>query len=372
MCVRDVPVELARILAAATVIGVHTFIGSQVGGSYDFSRILIACFVADGVGVFWMITGFFALSSGGYGKTVIRTIKRVLVPMVFLSIVVFFFYDWLLGREPLVESVRHTSEEWWRVVQSIFTWQNGVEGAGHLWYVYTYCFLVLILPVITPFVRYLDESPKAERGFLVITFCLLALNDATQNHFLEFGYHTIDSVVPAAILATWGHIFYKHRACFAKKKFVLPAVLLFAAVNLMRAAFVCESLNAQGVNTLQYWYTTFGLASACCLLVFCFAIASPLNENDGSISRFITSVGGLTFSIYLVHVLIIALLRRIDFIPALRGALLGECSSFFQEAIYTAVVVAIVFAGSLFLAYFLRQICLLAKSCASRLGLLRN
>lgn len=62
---KDIPVELARILAAATVIGVHTFMGSQLGGEYDFSRILIACLVADGVGVFWMITGFFVFTSGG-------------------------------------------------------------------------------------------------------------------------------------------------------------------------------------------------------------------------------------------------------------------------------------------------------------------
>lgn len=62
---KDIPVELARIFAAATVIGVHTYIGSQVSGEYDFSRILIACLIADGVGVFWMITGFFAFKSEG-------------------------------------------------------------------------------------------------------------------------------------------------------------------------------------------------------------------------------------------------------------------------------------------------------------------
>lgn len=64
---KDIPVELARIFAAATVIGVHTYIGSQVSGEYDFSRILIACLIADGVGVFWMITGFFAFKSEGGG-----------------------------------------------------------------------------------------------------------------------------------------------------------------------------------------------------------------------------------------------------------------------------------------------------------------
>lgn len=285
--------------------------------------------------------------------------------MALLSVVTFFFYGWLAGRETLGESVRQAPEEYWSAFQALLTWRNGVEGAGHLWYVYTYGLLILCLPMLTPFVRYLDGNPKAERGFLVATFGLLALNDVTRNQLFEFGYHTIDSVVPAAILAVWGHILYKHRALFSDKKLIAPTALLIVAINLVRAFLVQGDLAAWGDNALQYWYTTFGVVSASCLIAFCYAVAAPLNEGRGSLAKVIARIGGLTFSVYLIHVLVIAGFQRIGIVGFLRELFLSGVPTFGQEILYTVSIIGLVFAGSLFLAYLLQQLSVLAK-CASR------
>lgn len=365
---KDVSVELARIIAAASVVGVHTFIGSQNGGVYDFSRILIACFVADGVGVFWMITGFFALDSGkDYKKVLLRTVDRVVLPAVCLSLVMFFFYDWLLGKETIAGSAYHTPEECLKVLESLVIWQNGVEGAGHLWYVYTYCLLILGLPILRPFARCLDRDPKATRRFLCISFGLLALNDATQNRFLEFGYHTIDSVVPAALFVLWGYVFYRHRARFCSAKFAIPAVLGFLAVNLLRAHLVKDSLALQGINPLQYWYTTFGLASSLCILVFCCSVTGLFGKKREGASLVVVKIGALTFSVYLVHVLVIAFLRRLGTVSVLRHFFIDSGSSFATELAYTVLVVGLVFAGSLFVAFLLQQFSFLAKEASGKL-----
>ena len=56
---RDPGVEFMRILACLMVIGIHTALYAQVDGSWIFSRVFFNCIVADGVAVFFMITGFF-------------------------------------------------------------------------------------------------------------------------------------------------------------------------------------------------------------------------------------------------------------------------------------------------------------------------
>ncbi|MFQ6866632.1 hypothetical protein [Blautia sp.] len=58
---RDSAVELLRLLGCLIVIGVHTCLGAMVNGNYDFSRTFIACLLADGVAIFWFITGFFLI-----------------------------------------------------------------------------------------------------------------------------------------------------------------------------------------------------------------------------------------------------------------------------------------------------------------------
>lgn len=56
---RKASVELARLIACLLVIGVHLSLNTVVDGGYDVSRLFSACLVADGVAIFWLISGFF-------------------------------------------------------------------------------------------------------------------------------------------------------------------------------------------------------------------------------------------------------------------------------------------------------------------------
>ena len=56
---RDPAVEFMRILACLMVIGIHTALYALVGSQWILSRVFFYCIVADGVAVFFMITGFF-------------------------------------------------------------------------------------------------------------------------------------------------------------------------------------------------------------------------------------------------------------------------------------------------------------------------
>ena len=62
---RDINVEILRIIAILFVIGTHLKQGFYIDGQLNFIRVLIACFVGDGVAVYWAILGFFYFFGGG-------------------------------------------------------------------------------------------------------------------------------------------------------------------------------------------------------------------------------------------------------------------------------------------------------------------
>ena len=88
---RDVGVELARFFGCLIVIGVHISLGDMVDGVYDLSRGLINCFLADGVAVFWLISGCFLFRTSSYKKVLLRTAKTIAFPVALYSVFCLFF-----------------------------------------------------------------------------------------------------------------------------------------------------------------------------------------------------------------------------------------------------------------------------------------
>lgn len=65
---RDINVELLRIIGCLIIVGVHTCLYQIVDDRADIGRTFISCLLADGVAIFWMITGFFLFSNKSYIK----------------------------------------------------------------------------------------------------------------------------------------------------------------------------------------------------------------------------------------------------------------------------------------------------------------
>ena len=103
---RDSKVDLMRIIACAIVIGPHTYLPLIVNSNPDTSRVFIACLLADGVAVFWLINGFFLFKNKCYPILMKHTAKHILLPILLISIFVFYFNGWLTRGETLMESVR--------------------------------------------------------------------------------------------------------------------------------------------------------------------------------------------------------------------------------------------------------------------------
>ena len=351
-------VELLRIIGCLIVIGCHTCLSLQIGGTYNYVRILVSCLFADGAGVFFLITGFFLFKKGNYGSTLVKTVKRVVIPLTLYHLFVFYFYDFLFGDVSLVESIKHTAEEYRLPLENAIRFNDPFPTQYHLWYMYTYIFIMILFPILKSFADYLDKDIKHVRVFIIVSLAFLAVNQFTQNELFGFYHHTTHIFLPASLLVIYGHILYKNRSRFLSKQWTLVSISAFLVLNLLRAAAQYILFLKEPNNVYLFWYSAFGVLCQMSLAIFIlsFLARSESREKEHNIdkactirkesiaSRAVCAVSSLTFSVYLIHPLVITALDKYN----LRYMIFEKLSvlpeflvSFLYVVVCTAIIVAI-------------------------------
>lgn len=358
---RDIRVEALRILGILIVIAVHLCLPMSEGATLDKGRALISVFFADGVAIFWFISGFFMYDKYSYSYTMKRTFKTVVLPLVVFSIFVFFFGEFILNQGvSLLESVSHSKEEYIAVLRSIAMWENPLKGHVQLWYVYIYILLMLVSPVIYAFINFLNEDIDRKKWFMRISFALLTLNDISNNTFARFSHHTWNALVPAMILVVWGNLFYSYiKDKTIKCKHMGIAMLVFVFSNVLRwmIQIIRSQTGVDGIH-IYFWFTSFAVINTCCLIVIVFYLFQKQADNELFCKR-LSGIAANVFWVYLLHMFFYLFVQRYinlgemyqklcDMIP------IGE--SFLSEAVYVLLVVPPVFIFTLFLAAVIRFI----------------
>lgn len=350
---KDASVELIRIFACLIVVGVHCWLGNMVDGSYDVSRTFISCCLADGVAIFWMVAGFFIFRKFDYKKTLIRIGKTILVPMIILGLLMFYIInDWLNGNP--IHILSHGIEEYLSVLKNLVMWTNPVEGLGHFWYLYVYILLMLISPLLYAFIKYLDENPKRIKIFLAVSLFFLIWNDVSANAWGSFSHHTINAMFPAAIEMMWGYFLYKYKSKFAKKRYIYSASVGFIILNILRTLIqiMRYRLMHNPNDSIFYWYSSLGLLCSICVIVFCLALVGDKLSKIGY--KWITYLGSFTFTIYLIHPIVIRALKKVDFVNRWIDWVFGNLSGILAEVVYIVVITFVVTGISLAVAVVIR------------------
>lgn len=343
---RDVSVEVARVIGCLIVIGCHVYPSIVVEGRCILNRLFLACLMADGVAIFWLVMGFFLFNNTSYSKLIKKTVRNIAIPMIIFSIVVFFFSDWINGNLSLWKSVCHTKDEYVSLIKNLLLWRNPVAGCDHLWYLYVYFLIILIFPVLKAFTKYLDEDPTHEKWFLIISFCFLLLNDLTRNGMAQFSHVTINALVPASIEVVWGHILYRHKERIAGKKCILISMTGFVIFNLIRTAIQWNRyVKLPDRNELiLYWYSSFGILCALCIAIFVFAMHKAW-ENE-ILTKIICCVSSCTFVIYMIQYLSMGILTRLGYQEIYYNLIYKSTYGWKADALYTFGYVLSVFGVS--------------------------
>ena len=324
----DIGVELLRVVGCLLVICAHVRPPYLLdGGALDSGRLLITCLVADGVVVFWLITGFFLFRTKSYPDLLKRSARTIALPLLAIILLTFYFWGFVVEGLPLAQSVTHGVDDYRALLTSLLSWDDPFLQLGHIWYLFVYLLLMLLFPFLKGMASYLDERPRRWRVFLVASACLFLVNDVVGNALAGFSHHAFGGVTCAAIYVLWGHWLYQHRGSLRRRGLAIGAVAAFLAVNVLRMA-VQRWLILGGSPSVHplFWYTSFGLASALCLAVACLSLVPPRGEHDrepGLALRGIAFLGSCTFVVYLVHKPVIQFLDARGVTSALIGSVTG-------------------------------------------------
>lgn len=318
---KDPAVELARIFGCLLVVGVHCWINNFGVAIQSKSGTYIACIFADGVAVFWIISGFFMYKNYSYKQTLKRTIKSIIIPMLLLSAAMFFVLNNYLNGNGW-HFILHSKDDYKWILNSLLIWTNPVDRLGHFWYLYVYILLMLCSPVIAAFIKYLEEDTKREKLFLVLTFLLLVWNDLSNNQMGRFEHHAFAGAFPAAIESVWGYLLYKYRDRLRKRRYIFISVGAFLGLNVLRMAIQLGRYHRiQDTATyILYWFSSIGLLCAICVIVFSFAAIH--SRKATVVNRVICWLASYTFSIYLLHPVVNSFLDMYEVRSRLSEALL--------------------------------------------------
>ena len=354
---KDTGVELGRILGCLIVIGCHTYLPIRIHDNTDVSRALVAMFCADGVAVFWLILGFFLFKTQNYLKLCLRTISRIVIPMLLVSIFHFYFSAWLAGNaETITESVHRSLNDYKDAIKAFAMWTPIDKATGHLWYLYVYVLVILIFPALSGMVSYLDQSIKAKKAFSVLALLMFAGNLLTGNELMEFSHHTIRGLFPAAMIVVIGHNVYMHRDFLVR--YGLYAPILFLALNLVRL-----KIYLAGFTTSIFWFTLIGTLCAICILAFSFSLVSHINNER--FEKVIHVVASYTFTVYLIHGLTKSVIFRLLKKDMLK--LLSPLPSFAVDIMFPAIMSIIIFITSLMVAVVIRGVKTSGGVCPRRM-----
>ena len=339
---KDPAVELARIFGCFLVVGVHCWINNFGVAIQSKSGTYIACIFADGVAVFWIISGFFMYKNYSYKQTLKRTIKSIVIPMLLLSAAMFFVLNNYLNGNGW-HFILHSKDDYKWILNSLLIWTNPVDRLGHFWYLYVYILLMLCSPVIAAFIKYLEEDTKREKLFLVLTFLLLVWNDLSNNQMGRFEHHAFAGAFPAAIESVWGYLLYKYRDRLKKRRYIFISVGAFLGLNVLRMAIQLGRYHRiqDAATYILYWFSSIGLLCAICVIVFSFAAIH--SRKATVVNRVICWLASYTFSIYLLHPVVNSFLDMYEVRSRLSEALLKfHIGGVGKEILYMICIIFIV------------------------------
>lgn len=360
---KDVSIELIRLIACLIVIGTHMALTTYNEVQVDWSRLFTKCFLADGVAIFFLITGFFISNGRSYKKVIVNTIKKVLIPSFLVLVIAQIFTNFLINKDSFMNCIRNFGiENIKTILSSIIQGEvhTTIPTAAHLWYVFSYIQIIIIFPVLGLLCKEEKENRLARR-ILIILSVLSILTKDVQKLFIipAIGEIEIFSIIDAKILfILLGYELYVLKDKIKNNKMcTVLGICAFGAINLLR--YKAESMYMIRNGLIEEaafvsWDTVFGIISALGLFL---AIYS-LDIKNNFLSNIIPYLGSMTFGIYLVHFLIIAKIDIFRF---------EKITAFEHELLYMAIGTIGVFVLSFIIVFVIKAIIKSIETTAKRL-----
>lgn len=298
--------SIMRILACIAIIVLHTvfaaneYFVNEILPSQNLISRIVENNMMWAVPVFLMVTGALHLDRRKFlplKKLYKKYILRIMAALAVFS-VIFRLFDMFMDGEAF--SADGICKAFYEMLTS--------TGWGHLWYLY----LLIGLYILMPFYKTISENcDNIELTYLLsVYFVFLSLIPLAESFGIKIGFYISESLVYPLYLFL-GHMIHEKRIYASKKLgeyFAVISVLLITILTLLKYS------SDIGVTSLLYGYQSpFVIIQS--IGAFMIIDNSDINMNS-SRRRIIKTLDGMTFGIYLTHMVFIRLLfRYINFNP---------------------------------------------------------
>lgn len=364
---KEISTELLRIIAILFVIGTHCKQSYFINDSPDFIRVLLACFVGDGVAVFWTILGFYQWKEmeNDYLIYLKKIFKKCFIPLFLLTVFMFYFNGFLYEGKSFLDSFLHPAVRYKTLLNGFLQWKNVVPHCGPLWFLYVYILVAVCIPCFYGIYHYIDKDGNTikDRHILIALFLVLVVNDYFKNSILNFSHYSFNGVLGASIIVILGHILYKYKDVFFREKeyhAIVLGGLLFIATNILRCYIQYRRFLRNNHNDhVVYWYTSFAILCVIGLVILVWGF-SRLIENRTRLCGLIRYLGKRTFLVYLFHIPVLDKVNALG-LPLFIKSFLDN--SWMGSIVYQIVCTLIIYC----LTMFIVNVFLFVKNCLLRL-----
>lgn len=343
---KETSTELLRIFAILFVIGTHCKQSYFINSSPDVIRVLLTCFVGDGVAVFWTILGFYQWKEleNDYLLYLKKIFKKCFVPLFLFTIIMFYVNGFLFGGKSLLDSFLYPAVKYKNLLQGFLQWKNVVPHGGHLWFLYVYILVALCLPCFYGIYHYVDKnSTKTKDCYILLAlFLALVVNDYFYNSIFKFSHYSFNGVLGASVFVILGHILHKYKDKLLRGKEYLAIVLgglLFITANILRCYIQYNRFLRNIRNDhVVFWYTSFAIICVIGLVILAYGI-NRLIENRTCLCGLIRYLGKRTFLVYLIHMPVLDKANALGVPLYIKGFINNSCmGSIVYQIVYTITI----------------------------------
>ena len=293
---RELSYDLMRIVAIIAVIIIHVSATNWYHTSIDnywlINNFVNALFHSWAVPLFLMVSGALLLNKEiTIKKVFLKYIPRVLICLIIWHFIYYFYTNKVFNINSLIEATK-------KLISG--------ESYSHLWYLYMIIGIYMLLPILSKLVKSLNKN---ELGYFLIIVLIIAIVIPTIK--LLFDFDLTKFIVPYKVLQFNEYIFYFILGYYINnfdvknKKVLIILIIIFLLTNIGVACF-SNNMAIKNNDFINYanTYTVFGVINTICLFMFIKSFFS--NKNN----KVISSLGNLSFGVYLIHFLIIKILQN--------------------------------------------------------------
>ena len=298
---RNISMDLLRILACILVVCYHArgmkteHTSTAIVHTIDSITVFAAFFFGRlGVPLFLLISGYFSFPKDLETFTFLRKrLSRIVPPFLF----------WLLLTTLIVGGTKEFGH-------NLCT----LKCAGHLWYIYTLIGLLFIIPLVNPFLQ--QASKKEIVLYLAIWGLTLVFNGNYFESLLVYkldNYGMSSSNIFHAFIAFYGYFGYYFLLGFvaSKHKFHIHtpfALIVLAVVLWLGSAFICK------IEIHAAWFYLSLPVVMMSFAVFILFNRFKIGQSNVKWEGAIVKISNLTFGVYLVHGLVLHLMKQMSLI----------------------------------------------------------